>query len=70
MTTYKKKQDFFLADWIHSAVRRIGFKWKTFKTVANLARTGHPNKFSPSSDHLMLRDHAKKNTRAHVKCLY
>uniref|UniRef100_A0A3B3SNV6 Sleeping Beauty transposase HTH domain-containing protein n=1 Tax=Paramormyrops kingsleyae TaxID=1676925 RepID=A0A3B3SNV6_9TELE len=34
----------------HSTVRKIIHKWKTFKTVANLPRSGHPSKFTPRSD--------------------
>ncbi|XP_053577468.1 uncharacterized protein LOC128666737 isoform X3 [Bombina bombina] len=44
----------------HSTVRKIIYKWKTFKTVANLPRSGRPSKFTPRSDRAMLREIAKK----------
>ncbi|MEE6521276.1 hypothetical protein FKM82_019399 [Ascaphus truei] len=31
----------------HSTVRKIIQKWKTFKTIDNLPRSGRPNKFTP-----------------------
>lgn len=31
----------------HSSVNRIVYKWKAFKVIANLMRSGHPSKFSP-----------------------
>jgi len=37
-------------------VRNIIHKWKTFKTVANLPRRGHPSKFTPRSDRVMVRE--------------
>jgi len=42
----------------HSAVRKIIHKWKTFRTVVNLPRSGLPSKFTPSSDCAMLRETA------------
>uniref|UniRef100_A0AAZ1X0R4 Uncharacterized protein n=1 Tax=Oreochromis aureus TaxID=47969 RepID=A0AAZ1X0R4_OREAU len=33
----------------HSTVIKITHKWKTFKTVGNLPRTGPPSKFTPSN---------------------
>jgi len=47
--------------WVHhSTVWKIIHKCKTFKAVANLPRIGHPSKFTPGSDHSMLREIAKK----------
>ena len=42
----------------HSTMRKIIHKWKTFKTVASLPRSGGPSKFNPKSDHVMLRESA------------
>ena len=43
----------------HSTLRKIIHKWETFKTVANLPRSGRPSNFTPRSDHAMLREIAK-----------
>ncbi len=37
---------------------KIIHKWKTFKTDPNPPRSGHPIKFSPRSDRVMLREMA------------
>ena len=34
---------------LHPTVRKIIHKWKTFKTVANLPKSGRPNIFTPRS---------------------
>ena len=34
----------------HSTERKIIHKWKTFKTVTSLPRSGRRSKFTPSSD--------------------
>lgn len=43
----------------YSIERKIIQKWKTFKTVGNLPRSEHSNKFTPRSDFIMLRETAK-----------
>ncbi|KAM3912509.1 uncharacterized protein RB166_019314 isoform 2-T2 [Leptodactylus fuscus] len=52
----------------HSTVRKIIHKWKTFKTVGNLPRSGRPSKFTPSLDRAMFRE-IVKNPRATYKTL-
>uniref|UniRef100_A0A4W6CXH4 Sleeping Beauty transposase HTH domain-containing protein n=1 Tax=Lates calcarifer TaxID=8187 RepID=A0A4W6CXH4_LATCA len=34
----------------HFTVRQIIHKWKTFKTVVSLVRSGRPSKFTPRSN--------------------
>lgn len=41
-------------------VRKIVYKWRAFKWVANLPGSKCPNKFSSRSDHFMLREAEKK----------
>ena len=48
-------------------MRKIIHKWKTFKTVANLPRSGYPSKFIPRSDHAIVREIAKKQTNKKQK---
>jgi len=43
----------------HSIERKINHKWKSFKTAVNLLRSGHHNRFTPRSDHAILRETAK-----------
>ncbi|KAK3562525.1 hypothetical protein QTP86_034753 [Hemibagrus guttatus] len=43
----------------HSTVQKIISKWRTFKTTANIARSGHPSKFTQRADHKMLKDVSK-----------
>ncbi|KAK3553882.1 hypothetical protein QTP70_012712 [Hemibagrus guttatus] len=40
----------------HSIVQKIIYKWRTFKTTANMARSGCPSKFTPRADRKMLKD--------------
>lgn len=54
-------------------MKRNVYKWRAFRTVANLLMSEHPSKFSRRSDCIMLRER-KKSTRAtglckHIKCL-
>lgn len=39
----------------HSTVRKIIYKWRTFKTTANMPKSGRPSKFSPGADRKMLK---------------
>lgn len=43
----------------HSTVRKIVYKWGTFKTTANMPRAGHPSKFTPRADHKLLKEVSK-----------
>ena len=45
----------------HSTVRKIIHKWKTFNTIGNLPRSGHPSKFTPRLDFAMLREIVKNS---------
>lgn len=38
----------------HSTLCKIIYKWRTFKTTANMARSGHPGNFIPRADHKRL----------------
>ncbi|KAJ8017329.1 hypothetical protein DPEC_G00016740 [Dallia pectoralis] len=40
----------------HSTVRKIVYKWRTFKTTANMPRSGRPRKFSQRADLKMLKE--------------
>lgn len=40
----------------HSTVRKIIYKWRTFKTTTNMARSGRPSKFSLRADRKMLKE--------------
>lgn len=43
----------------HSVAIKIIHKWKTFRTAANLLRSGRPSKFTPRSDRAVLTETAK-----------
>lgn len=43
----------------HSTVRKIVYKWRTFKTTANMPRSGRPSKFTPRADRKMLKEVSK-----------
>jgi len=40
----------------HSTTRKIIHKLRTFKTAVNLPRNGRPSKFTPRSEHVILRE--------------
>ena len=42
-----------------TTLRKIIHKWKTFKIFASLPRSGRPSKFTPRSDHAMIREITK-----------
>lgn len=44
---------------LKSTLKKVNHEWKTFKTAANLSRSGRPRKFNPSSHFVMLRETAK-----------
>ncbi len=52
----KVSKDFEIS---HSTVRKIVFKWRTFKTTADMPRSGHPSKFTPRADCKMLKEVSK-----------
>ncbi|KAK3534944.1 hypothetical protein QTP70_002030 [Hemibagrus guttatus] len=43
----------------HSTVQKIIYKWRTFEKTVNMARSGHPSKFTPRADRKMLKDVSK-----------
>uniref|UniRef100_A0A3Q3JS38 Transposase n=1 Tax=Monopterus albus TaxID=43700 RepID=A0A3Q3JS38_MONAL len=43
----------------HSTVRKIVYKWRAFKTTANMPRSGRPSKFTPRADRKMLKEVSK-----------
>uniref|UniRef100_A0A8P4GBZ8 Transposase n=1 Tax=Dicentrarchus labrax TaxID=13489 RepID=A0A8P4GBZ8_DICLA len=41
---------------ISKKIRKIVYKWRTFKTTASMPRSGHPSKFTPRADRKMLKE--------------
>lgn len=44
----------------NSNLTKIIHKWKTFEEMTSFNKSGHPSKFAPGSDHLVLRETAKR----------
>ena len=54
----------FRTIWVHHpTVRKITQTWETFKTAANLPRSGCSSKFIPRPDHIMSWETAKKTSQ-------
>lgn len=43
-------------DISHSTIRKIVYKWRTFKTTATMPGSGRPSKFTPRADRKMLKE--------------
>ncbi|KAK3569047.1 hypothetical protein QTP86_021546 [Hemibagrus guttatus] len=54
---YKKISKEFVIS--HSIFQKIIYKWSTFKTTANMARSGRPSKLTPRADRKMIKDVSK-----------
>lgn len=48
-----------LTNNLKSTLKKVNHEWKTFKTAANLSRSGRPRNFNPRSHFVMLRETAK-----------